>query len=335
MATGYEKILALIQRLKFKEVLEVSEVSSPITLENIKKIEVFSLKPEEFQSSGPEVSEGPFSPSFLPHGNFKWIEGSFDLALTGELTRAVLVPVLPAYQKILGEWVWFCPEYKTAEEKKPYLAFTPQELIVIIPLLFKNREFASTLVSAKRIFGGTIMESSLLDSSPNLPQSSKTKLALQQLYRDDPFDPVSTKLLYQNMWIHRSGEGDIQLTHEGPPGDGWHFVKIVNVKGYLYNFQEYTGPRAYLEMKILNGPDAGKMLKDKISLPHPEESEGRRIRRLRIKYQLGLISRDDKGTKTINWKLLEGKTCWVDVVHNKYKGRVFPMVKNYQLVKKV
>ena len=89
-------------------------------------------------------------------------------------------------------------------------------------------------------------------------------------------------------------------------------------------------------MKIIEGPETGKTLIDGIALPHPLETEGRIKRRLRIALRLGLMSKEDFGKKDfmINWKSLEGTCCSIDVVHKTYKGRVFPMVTDYQFAHK-
>ena len=115
------------------------------------------------------------------------------------------------------------------------------------------------------------------------------------------------------------------------PAPGQHLVKIVNVLGYLHNFREYTGPRACMELEILEGPDAGKILVDNISLSHPLESKGLLHRRVRIGCRLGLIPWGSKETVQVNWKSLEGLTCWVDIVHKEFKGHKYTMVDNYQL----
>ena len=53
--------------------------------------------------------------------------------------------------------------------------------------------------------------------------------------------------------------------------------------------------------------------------------------RVRIAYHLGLIALRTEGLVQINWKVLEGVVCWVDVVQQKFKGHQFAMVDNYQL----
>ncbi len=116
-----------------------------------------------------------------------------------------------------------------------------------------------------------------------------------------------------------------------PPGEGRHLVKIKKVQGYLYNFGEYTGPRARLWMEILEGPDAGKIVVDNVSMPHPLESKGMKHRRLRIAYRLGLIQWGTKETVEVNWKGLEETVCSVNVAEKSLGGRTVVTVDGYQL----
>jgi len=130
------------------------------------------------------------------------------------------------------------------------------------------------------------------------------------------------------------GNGDIvQSPQEAQPEadllPGRHHVEIISVEGYMHNFQDYRGPRARLKMKVLEGPDAGKFLFDNISMFHPKESKGMLQRRIRIAYHLRLIALRTEGIVQINWKVLEGIVCWVDLVHRKFKGHQFAMVDNY------
>jgi len=120
-------------------------------------------------------------------------------------------------------------------------------------------------------------------------------------------------------------------SHGEPPGEGRHLVKIKKVRGYLHNFEEYRGPRARLRMEILEGPDAGKLLFDNISLPHPKESKGMLHRRVRIACRLGLIPWGGKGIVRVNWMLVEGVVCWVDVAYKTFGGRKVLTVDNYEL----
>jgi len=117
-----------------------------------------------------------------------------------------------------------------------------------------------------------------------------------------------------------------------PPKEGRHLVKIKQVRGYLHNFEEYRGPRARLRMEILEGRDSGKVFFDNISLPHPKESKGMLHRRVRIAHRLGLIPWGAKGTVQVNWKLLAGLVCWVDVATKNLGGRKVLTVDNYELL---
>ena len=57
-------------------------------------------------------------------------------------------------------------------------------------------------------------------------------------------------------------------------------------------------------------------------------------RRVRIACRLGLIPWRDKGTVQVNWKLLEGVTCWVDAAYKSLGGRKVLTVDNYELLNK-
>jgi hypothetical protein len=322
MITGYEKILALIDKKNEKVVSEVSpRINNGINLINSET----TLKPQGFRAAGLSVSgEHPVSPS-LPDEGPDWIEEIIELALAGQLTEAVIVPVLPAYQNILGPRVWFCLDLTTAEVKTPDLAFTSEELIVIIPLLIENRELAATLVSAKRIFGGTIIASSLSDLSPIEPHDCQAGA------EDKPHPGVHAPLDQDT--YHHQDSGGTPSPRKGVPSPGRHLVIIRSVKGYLHNFPEYTGPRTRIEMEIMEGPDVGKILVDNVSLLHPKESRGMLLRRLRIAKRLGLITRGPMGEiiQQGGWKLLKGVVCWVDVAYKTLGGRKIPMVDNYEL----
>ncbi len=162
------------------------------------------------------------------------------------------------------------------------------------------------------------------------PGSQEGSSECQAPEGDDTFDLYISQALDQNS-SHHQDSCRILSPPVGLPKEGQHLVRIIKVRAYLHNFEEYTGPRARLWMEILEGFDAGKIVVDNISLPHPQESEGRLKRRLLIAYRLGLISKTDQGIKNIDWKTLEGVSCLVDVAHQEFKGRLFPMVTNYQL----
>jgi hypothetical protein len=321
MTTGYEKILALIDKKNEKE---VSEVSPRISNGNNSINSETTLKPQGFRAAGLSVSgEHPVSPS-LPDEGPDWIEEIIELALAGQLTEAVIVPVLPAYQNILGPRVWLSLDLTTAEVKTPDLAFTSEELIVIIPLLIENRELAATLVSAKRIFGGTIIASSLSDLSPVEHHDGQAGA------EDKPHPGVDAPLDQDT--YHHQDSGGTPSPRKGVPSPGRHLVIIRTVKAYLHNYPDYTVVRARLWMEIQAGPDSGKILVGNIShQPHPKESKGMAQRRLRIAYRLGLISRGTELTIQINWKLLEGTICWVDVAYKTLGGRKVLTVDNYEL----
>ena len=130
----------------------------------VEEIEHISLNP--VQPPGPEVARDQAAPNYLADEDPEWVRKIIELAITGQLTKAVPVSVKSPYQNILGEGVWFCPDQETADNKSPDLAFIQEELMVIIPLLTENKELAATLISAKRILGGTITDFSLSDLRP-------------------------------------------------------------------------------------------------------------------------------------------------------------------------
>ncbi|MBU4232789.1 MAG: hypothetical protein L6277_04765 [Desulfobacterales bacterium] len=321
MATGYEKILALIDKKNEKV---VSEVSPRINNGFYSINSETSLKPRGFQAAGPEVSGGQATSPSLPDEAPDWIEEIIDLTVTGQLTEAVPVSVKPDYQHILGEGVWFCPDLTTAEGKTPDLAFTSEELPIIIPLIIENKELASTLVSAKRIFGGTIIDSSLLDLPPAEHHDG-------QAGAEDRPEPGEDAPLDQDTSHHQDG-GGTPSPRKGLPSRGRHLVIIRTVKAYLQNFPEYTGPRARIVMAIMDGPDAGKIIVDNVSLPHPEESKGMLQRRVRLACRLGLVAWGTQGTVQINWKSLQGLFCRVDLVYKNLGGGEFLTVGNYELI---
>jgi hypothetical protein len=103
----------------------------------------------------------------------------------------------------------------------------------------------------------------------------------------------------------------------GLPSEGQHLAVIKKVGGYLHNFKDYTGPRAKLQMEIKEGQEKGKQVYDDINLPHPQEKDGNVKRRVLIASRLGLIPKGSKDATQVNWKLLEGKSVLVTVVHVK------------------
>jgi hypothetical protein len=103
----------------------------------------------------------------------------------------------------------------------------------------------------------------------------------------------------------------------GLPGEGQHLATIKKVGGYLHNFRDYTGPRAKVHFQIKEGLDKGKMVRDDINLPHPQEKEGNVKRRVLIAVRMGLVPRGSQDTTQVNWKLLEGRDVLITVVHVK------------------
>jgi len=156
---GPEPLLDVVKEEKIWLGYEEDSKSEPAAAEEIEHI---FLKPQRVQPPGPEVAKDQAAPNYLADEDPEWVRKIIELAITGQLTEAVPVSVKSPYQNILGEGVWFCPDQETADNKSPDLAFIPEELMVIIPLLTENKEIAATLISAKRILGGTITDSSLL-----------------------------------------------------------------------------------------------------------------------------------------------------------------------------
>lgn len=103
----------------------------------------------------------------------------------------------------------------------------------------------------------------------------------------------------------------------GLVSEGKHLATVKKVGGYLHNFQNYTGPRAKVQLQIKEGPDKGKFLYDDITLPHPQESDGSRNRRLLIASRMGLIVKGSKDTQTVSWAVLTGRDALITVEHNK------------------
>lgn len=103
----------------------------------------------------------------------------------------------------------------------------------------------------------------------------------------------------------------------GLASEGKHLAIVKKIGGYLHNFSTYTGPRAKVQFQIKEGPDKGKTLYDDITLPHPQESDGSRNRRVLIASRMGLIPRGSKETHQVNWKALENRDVLITVEHNK------------------
>jgi hypothetical protein len=157
---GPEPLLDVVKEGKIWQGYEGDSKPEPAAVEDIEHI---SLKPQRVQPPGPEVAKDQAAPNYLADEDPEWVRKIIELAITGQLTEAVPVSVKSPYRNILGEGVWFCPDQVTADNKSPDLAFIPEELMVIIPLLTENKELAATLISAKRILGGTITDFSLSD----------------------------------------------------------------------------------------------------------------------------------------------------------------------------
>lgn len=103
----------------------------------------------------------------------------------------------------------------------------------------------------------------------------------------------------------------------GLVSEGKHLATVKKVGGYIHNFKEYSGPRAKVQLQIKEGPDKGKTLYDDITLPHPQESDGSRNRRLLIASRMGLVARGSKDTQQVSWAALTGQDAVITVEHNR------------------
>lgn len=106
----------------------------------------------------------------------------------------------------------------------------------------------------------------------------------------------------------------------GIPGEGQHLATIKKLGGYMFNFANYTGPRAKVTFVIKEGADRGKTVYDDVNLPHPQEKEGNVKRRVLIASRMGLIPKGSKDVTQVNWKLLEGRDVLITVEHKKGTG---------------
>jgi hypothetical protein len=108
-------------------------------------------------------------------------------------------------------------------------------------------------------------------------------------------------------WDNIEGGGKLSVANTP------HLCLVKKVGGYLHNFEKYTGPRAKVQLQVVSGPDKGKNQLDDITLPHPQESDGSRNRRILIASRVGLIEKGTKETAQINWKSLEGRQVLITV----------------------
>ena len=101
------------------------------------------------------------------------------------------------------------------------------------------------------------------------------------------------------------------------PANTPHLCLIKKVGGYLHNYELYTGPRAKIQLQVIEGPDKGKTQFDDINMPHPQENQWGQQRRVLIGSRMGLIQKGSKDTNKINWKLLEGRQVLITVEPSK------------------
>lgn len=105
----------------------------------------------------------------------------------------------------------------------------------------------------------------------------------------------------------------------GLPAEGQHLAVVKKVGGQMKNFATYTSAQAVVQFQIIEGPDRGKTVYDRIALPHAMEEQWKQNKRLLVASRMGLIPKGSKGTHQINWKLLEGRNVLITVEHYEYE----------------
>lgn len=84
------------------------------------------------------------------------VEQVLRLAFSGNLKKNYLVPVRPEYQTIFGPYIWICPDEAMAQARQKIggvIAFSPGELMDLVQ---QDQAALPGLVTAKKMFGGTI-----------------------------------------------------------------------------------------------------------------------------------------------------------------------------------
>ena len=118
----------------------------------------------------------------------------------------------------------------------------------------------------------------------------------------------------------------------GRPSPGQHLARIKKVKAQKQDWDKYTGKQVVVLFTIVDGPDKGKTAYDRIPLHHEQEEDWKKNRRLLVAKRAGFISREDKETVNINWKLLEGMTFLIELEPNEYVDKKTGLTKhNIQL----
>jgi len=110
----------------------------------------------------------------------------------------------------------------------------------------------------------------------------------------------------------------------GSASVGRHVALIKRVKAQRKDYDTYTGIQAVLLFTIQEGDDKGKVAYDRIDLPHEAEEDWKKNKRLLVAKRCGLISREDKETVNINWKLLEGRVVMIELERNEYPDKKNP-----------
>lgn len=82
-------------------------------------------------------------------------------AWRGELTKACLIEVNPAWRHILGDAAWIVPDEaaraRVWSKDKNHLIFTPAELFRAVQTVMEQGEAAKSVFDAKRMFGGDLL----------------------------------------------------------------------------------------------------------------------------------------------------------------------------------
>ncbi|MFA5382464.1 MAG: hypothetical protein WC356_04805 [Candidatus Micrarchaeia archaeon] len=114
----------------------------------------------------------------------------------------------------------------------------------------------------------------------------------------------------------------------GQPSPGQHLAKIKKVKAQKQDWKDYTGAQAVILFTIIDGPDKGKSAYDRIPIEHEKEEDWKKNKRLLVAKRAGFISREDKATVNVNWKLLEGMTFLIELEANDYEDKVTKQIKH-------
>jgi hypothetical protein len=124
-----------------------------------------------------------------------------------------------------------------------------------------------------------------------------------------------------NSSVSMKGVNYDDIDNGGRPSPGRHLARIKKVKAQKQDWEKYTGVQAVVMFVILEGEDKGKSAYDRIPLPHEMEEDWKKNKRLLVAKRAGFISREDKETVNVNWKLLEGMTFIIELEENEYEDK--------------